>query len=170
MVAAAGTAVVLISLFMTWYRVTITPAGLQFFQSLERALFARLFPQAADLGGLTAPFTISISALGKDAGGWHWAILVVSIVLVLEVLLAAGSGVARQAAPSWPHGTVVLVLTVTNLILIAVAFFDLPYGGTPAYLEVSRGLGAFVGLIAGLVALGGATARLVKSSTSAVSR
>jgi hypothetical protein len=87
-VAAAGTGLVLISTFLTWYSVTLTSLGVQFYESLERALFSRLFPQiAAGLGGLTGPLTFSVSVLGKGAGGWRWAILVVSIVLLLEVIV-----------------------------------------------------------------------------------
>ena len=72
--AGVGTGFVLISLLLTWYRVTITPLGVQFLESLERALFSRLFPQAAaGLGGLTGPLTLSLSALDRAAGGWRWA-------------------------------------------------------------------------------------------------
>jgi len=163
-IAAAGTGFVLLSLLLTWYRVTITAVGVQFYQSLERALFAHLFPQAtAALGGLAGPLTFSVSALGKEAGGWRWAILVVSIVLLLEVLLANGTGVARQVSPTWPHAATMLVLTVANLILVAAAFFNQPYSDAPStYLSVSHGIGAYLGLAACLVACGGAVARLAK--------
>jgi len=170
-VAAAGTAFVLISLLLTWYRVTITAAGLQYVESLERALFPSLYPRvAAGLGGI-GPFTTSVSALGKGAGGWRWTILVVSSVLLLEILLATSSGATKQSSPSGPHGAILLVLTVANLILVAAAFFNLPFGGAPAaYMTVARGFGAYLGLLAGLVACGGAVAGLVKSSPGASSR
>jgi len=161
-----GTAFVLISLLLTWYRVTITPLGVQFFESIERAFLSRLFPQAAaGLGGITGPLTLSVSPLDKAAGGWRWAVLVVSIVILLEVLLAVSSGVTRQPVATWPHSAILLVLTVANLFLVIAAFVDLPYGATPAgYLTVTRGLGAYLGLLAGLVACGGTLAVLVKSS------
>ena len=164
--AGVGTGFVLISLLLTWYRVTITPLGVQFLESLERALFSRLFPQAAaGLGGLRGPLTLSLSALDRAAGGWRWAILVVSIVIFLEVLLAASAGTTRQSAPTWPHTAILLVLTVANLLLVVAAFVNLPYGGTPAgYLTVTRGLGAYLGLVAGLIACGGALVVLVKGS------
>ena len=164
--AGSGTGIVLISMFLTWYRVTITPLGVQFFESLERALFSRLFPQAAaGLGGLTGPLTLSVSALDKAAGGWRWAILVVSIVILLELLLAIGSGTTKQPSQSWPHTSILLVVTVANLLLVVAAFFSLPYSGTPAgYLTVTRGIGAYLGLVAGFVACGGAVAVLAKSS------
>jgi hypothetical protein len=165
-VALAGTGFVLISMFLTWYSVTVTALGVQFYESVERALFARLFPQAgAGLGGFTGPITYSVSALAKEAGGWRWAILVVSIVLLLEIVLAIGSGVAKQASPMWPHGAILLALSVTNLILVGAAFFSLPYGGTPAaYLSVSHGIGAYVALVAALLACGGAVARIFTGS------
>jgi hypothetical protein len=153
----AGTGVVIVSLFLTWYRVTITAVGMQFYQ----ALLSHLFPQTAlSLGGLTGPLTMPVSALGKEAGGWRWAILVVSIVLVLEVVLAIGSGVTRQIAPAWPHTTIVLVLSFANLVLLGAAFFNLPYNDVPsAYISVSHGIGSYVGPAAGILAFGGALAR-----------
>jgi len=159
---------VIVSLMLSWYRVTITVAGVQFYQSLERALFSRLFPGAASgLEGLTGPITFSVSALDKEAGGWRWAILVVSTVLLLEVLLALGTGVAQQASPTWPHASVLLVLALVDLILVAAAFFVRPGGGAPSlYLSVSNGIGAYLGLVAALVAFGGGLARLLRSSSS----
>jgi hypothetical protein len=167
--AGAGTGFVLIAVLLTWYRVTITPLGVQFFESLERAMFSRLFPQvAAGLGALRGPLTLSVSALDSAAGGWRWAILVVSIVILLEVCLAVSSGATKQASPSWPHAPILLMLTVANLILVVAAFINLPYGETPAgYLTVTRGIGAYLGLVAGFIACGGAVAVLVKSSPGA---
>ena len=167
-VVMAATGGVLLSLLLTWYSVTITAVGMQFYQSLERALLYRLFPAAASgVGGLSGPLTISVSALSKEAGGWRWAILVVSIVLIFEVLLAIGSGVARQAAPSWPHATILLALCVVNLVLVGAAFFNLPYSDVPSsYISVSHGLGSYLGLGAALVALGGAVARIVRGPAS----
>jgi len=168
-VTAAGTGFVLISLLISWYKVTITAAGLSYVESLERALFPRLFPGlSAGLGGQTGPFSTSVTALGKGAGGWRWAMLVVSSVLLLEILLAVGSGASRPTSPAGPHTAIVLVLTIANLILVAAAFFTLPFSGSPpAYLTVTRDTGAYLGLLAALVACGGAVARIVKSPGSA---
>jgi hypothetical protein len=114
---------------------------------------------------------MSVSPLDKAAGGWRWAILVVSIVILLEVLLAVSSGAARPLASTWPHATVLLVLTVANLLLVLAAFISLPYGGTPAgYLIVTRGVGAYLGLVAAFVACGAVVAGFVKSSPSGDSR
>ena len=155
----AATGGMLLSLLLTWYSVTITAVGMQFYQSFKRALLYRLFPAAASgVGGLSGPLTISVSALSKEAGGWRWAILVVSIVLILEVLLAIGSGVARQAAPSWPHATILLALCVVNLVLVGAAFFNLPYSDVPSsYISVSHGVGSYLGL-------GGASGRAWRRS------
>lgn len=156
-------------MLLSWYSVTITPVGLQYLESLERALFPRLFPQAgAGLGGLNGPLTTSVSALGQGAGGWRWTIVAVSGVLLLGLLLAIGSGATSPSSSSGPHTAILLLLTTTNLILVAAAFFDLPFGGSPAaYLTVSRGVGAYLGLAAALVACGGAVAGLVRSSPTA---
>ena len=164
--AGVGTGFVLISMLLTWYSVTITPLGVEFFESLERALFSGLFPQISGVLEAT-PLTMSVSPLDKAAGGWRWAILVVSIVILLEVLLAVSSGAAKSLASSWPHTGVLLVLTVANLFLTLAAFVSLPYGGClSGYLIVTRGVGAYLGLVAALVACGGVVSVLVKSSPS----
>ncbi len=162
---AAGAGFVVISLFLTWYSVTLTTVGVQFYESLERALFSRLFPQIANsFGGLTGPMTFSVSALGSGAGGWRWAILVVSIVLLLEVLLVISSSTRSQYPSAWPHMPILLVLAVTNLILVGAAFLSRPYGDTSSsYVTVAPGIGAYLGFLAALVACGGAIAGLVRS-------
>lgn len=170
--AASGAGLVLISIFLTWYNVTLTTLGVQFYESLEKAFFARLFPQIANnFGGLTGPLTFSVPALGTGAGGWRWAILVVSIILLLEVLMAISSSTRSQLPPTWPHSGILLVMTVTNLILVVVAFFTLPYSGTPSsYVTAARGVGAYLGLLGVLVACAGAVTVLVKSAPSTYSR
>lgn len=159
-VCVAANAVVLISLFLTWYSVTITQLGVRFFASLEQALLSRLFPQiAAGLGGLRGPLTTSVPAFGDGAGGWRWAILVVSIVLVLETLLAISAGESALSSSAWPHAAVQLVLAIANLVLVIAAFFSLPYGNVPSvYLTVGHGLGAYLGLLAVFVGCGAALA------------
>jgi len=171
-VAGAATVLVLISMFLSWYNVTLTSLGVQFYDSLERAVLSRLFPQiASSLGGLTGPMTFPVSALGKEAGGWRWAILVVSIVLLLEVIVAISSGAAGPASSGWPHTPILLTLTLTNLVLVVAAFLSQPYSGTPSsYVTVAPGLGAYLGLLAALVASGGAVARSLKNSPRTVLR
>ena len=170
--AASGAGLVLISLFVTWYNVTLTALGVQFYESLEKALFARLFPQIANsFGGLTGPLTFSVPALGTGAGGWRWAILVVSIVLLLEVLMAVSSSTRSQLPPTWPHSGILLVLTVSDLILVVAAFFSVPYSGTPnGYVTAASGVGAYLGLLAALLACAGAVTVLVKSAPRTYSR
>jgi len=170
--AASGAGLVLVSLFLNWYSVTLTALGVQFYESLEKAFFARLFPQVANsFGGLTGPLTFSVPALGTGAGGWRWAILVVSIILLLEVLMAVSSSTRSQSPPTWPHSGILLVLTVSDLILVVAAFFSLPYGGTPSsYVTANPGVGAYLGLLAALVACAGAVTVLVKSAPRTYSR
>lgn len=164
--AAVGSGLVLISIFLTWYSVTLTALGVQFYESLEQAFLSRLFPQIANsLAGISGPLTFSVPLLGSGAGGWRWAILVVSVLLLLEVLLAIASSAKSHLPPSWPHGSVLLLLSVGELVLVLVAFFSLPYGSAPStYLTVAPGVGAYVGLVAALLACGGAVVGLAKSS------
>jgi hypothetical protein len=94
--------------------------------------------------------------------------LVVSIVLLLEVIVAISSGTTGQVSRGWPHAAILLILTSASLVLVVAAFFSPPYGGTAAgYLTVGHGVGAYLGLLGGLVACGGAVAGLVKNSPGA---
>jgi hypothetical protein len=167
--SASGAGLVLVSLFLTWYSVTLTALGVQFYESLERAFFSRLFPQIANnLGGITGPLTFSVPALASGAGGWRWAILVISIILLVEVLLALSSSTGGQSSPGWPHAGVLLLLSVAELVLVLAAFFSTPYGSTPAaYLTVSPGAGAYLGLIAALLTCAGAVTGVVKNGPTA---
>lgn len=170
-VCMAGSGFVLASLFLSWYNVTLTALGVRFFASLEQAFLARLFPRvAAGLGGLTGPLSSSVSALGEGAGGWRWAILVVSIVVILETLLAISSGAATRSPSPWPHTVVQLVLTIAEFVLVIAAFFNVPYGNVPsAYMTVGHGFGSYLGLFASLIACGGACVAWLGASPSAAS-
>lgn len=56
-------------------------------------------------------------------------------------------------------------MSVGELVLVLVAFFSLPYSSAPSsYLNVAPGVGAYVGLVAALVACGGAVAGVARSS------
>lgn len=168
LLCAAGSGLVVLSVFLTWYSVTVTALGVRFYASLEQAFLSKLFPQiAAGLGNLRGPLTTSVSALGQGAGGWRWAILVVSIVIVLETLVVVTSARPNQLS-GWPHAGIQVMLTIANVVLVLAAFFTLPYGNAPSgYITVARGPGAYLGLFAALFALGCAlTAALRRQSPS----
>ena len=139
--SASGAGLVLISLFLTWYNVTLTALGVHFYESLDK-VFLRL----ACSRRLPTPSVDSqvrsrsrCLRLVQVLEAWRWAILVVSIVLLLEVLLAYEPATTKsQSAPAWPHGAVLLLLSVGDLILVVVALLSLPYGGTPStYVAVA---------------------------------
>jgi hypothetical protein len=68
----------------------------------------------------------------------------------------------------WPHSSVLLVLTSANVILAAAAFFSRPFGSVPAlYGSGSNAFGSYIGLLAAVVALGGAVAATVGRSRRA---
>ena len=91
-----------------------------------------------------------------------------SIVLLVEVLLAISTSTRIQSAPGWPHTGVLLLLSVANLVLVLAAFFSMPYGSTPAtYVTVAPGVGAYVGLVAALLACAGAVTGVIKNSPAA---
>ncbi len=158
-VTVLSTAVVGVSLFLNWYPITISAAGVQYLERLLQGVFSSLFGQSlpGSYGTVTGPITLSVTALDHNAGGWRWAMLVLGGIIVVEVLLSIFSTLSSQSTPAWPHGSFVVVLTATNFVLLVVAFFDKPLSGAPPGLwAVGHGVGAYLGVIAGVAALAGA--------------
>lgn len=128
------------SLYMTWYQL-----GLSY--GLGSGAFAG----------------ISLTALGEYAGGWRFAILIFAIATIAEVVANLVLRRVRSAF-EWPHRSLLPLLAGTNLVLVLVAFFDSPLGpasGAYGLLNASPGGGAYLGLVAAVVGVAMAGARLV---------
>jgi len=141
--AVISAAVLIGSLFMTWYQ------------------FGMSFPTTS--GAFAG---ISITALGGFAGGWRFAILAFAIATIVEV--AVNTGFARSGGDfEWPHRPLLALLCGVNLVLVLAAFFAFPAvlgaAGTLYYglIGTSRGGGAYLGLVAALVASAAAGGRLL---------
>ncbi|MDA8038273.1 MAG: hypothetical protein M0Z69_03770 [Actinomycetota bacterium] len=146
LIAGVASAVLLVALFLPWYRLSI---------NLSRAMlpagsYAPVFAASA-----------TTSALGTAAGGWRYLIL----LLCLGVLGYLASRVLIDRPPRLPaaHRQVLTVLTGLSALLDLLAFVAKPAPSVPAMsamlspaITVTWSYGAFVGIIAGLAALGGA--------------
>lgn len=131
LVAAGGTILLFISLFLSWYSATGT-----------------------DVDGNV--ITITNSALGQFAGGFRFLVLVMAIIVVLYLL-------ARTFAPRGfrlplPHWQILAILVGLQFLLTILTFFIKPSTG-PGGPGVSWSYGAYIGLVAGIIAVAGAVLR-----------
>jgi hypothetical protein len=94
---------------------------------------------------------VSGSGSGTAAHGFLWLEFLLALVLIAYL-------VARVAWDTMPvslpvaHAPLLIVGTAVQLLLVLIAFFDLPSGG--GGVSVGWGFGAFLGLIGALVAAG----------------
>lgn len=106
---------------------------------------------------------VSITALGRFAGGWRTAILVFAVLTVAEVLLH-NALVQVGSTYQWPHRTVMWVLSAGNLALVLAAFFASPLAGEATVsfglFRPSPGSGAYLGLAAAAAGVLAAVVRL----------
>jgi hypothetical protein len=79
--------------------------------------------------------------------------LIVSILLVAYLILRAGWE-RLPISQDVPHLTVMMVATIVNAVLVLITFIDKPSGGSFGGIgvDIGWGAGAFIGLIAALVA------------------
>jgi hypothetical protein len=91
------------------------------------------------------------SASGTSVHGWLWLEFLLAVVLIAYL-------VARVAWDKLPfnlpvaHAPLLIVGTAVQLLLVLIAFIDIPSGG--GGVSVGWGFGAFLGLLAALVAGG----------------
>ncbi len=101
------------------------------------------------------------SASGTTVHGWLWLEFFVALVLIAYL-------VARVAWDKLPfslpvaHAPLLIVGTAVQLLLILIAFIDIPSSGV-ADVSVGWGFGAFLGLLAALVAGGPVLVPAVRS-------
>jgi len=89
---------------------------------------------------------ITVTASGVSAHGFLYVVMVICIVEVAYLVVRAGWD-KIPVEMNLPHLTVMLVLTLVNLVLVFIAFIDKP-GGSGVGWE----FGAFLALIAAIVA------------------
>ncbi len=85
---------------------------------------------------------------GTTGHGWLWLVFVVALALIgyLALRASSASGVRLPIA----HAPLLIIGTGLQLLLILIAFADIPYGNQ----GVGWAWGAFVGLLAALAAAG----------------
>jgi len=98
--------------------------------------------------------TLALTALGTGAGGWRILILILCILVV--GYLFARTLLPRGARLALPHWQVLTVVTAINGILVLLAFLVKPGANL---LSVSWDYGAYIGLIAAIVAIIGGVVR-----------
>ena len=131
-VTGIATLVVLISLFLPWFDGTVS---------------------ANNDVGLAAQ---SASESGTAAHGWLWLVFIISLLIVAFLVLTAGFRVLPFKVPL-REDQVLLIATGVNLLLVFIAFLLKPSTDGIAGVSISWSIGAFVALIAGIVAVAALT-------------
>jgi len=88
---------------------------------------------------------VTITASGVSAHGFLYIVMILCLLEVAYLVLRAGWG--EIPGLNVPHLTVMLVVTLVNLVLVFIAFVDKPGGS-----GVGWQFGAFLALVAGVVA------------------
>jgi len=89
----------------------------------------------------------SASFSGTSMHGWLWLEFVVALALIGYLVLRAGFPESKVSLPI-AHAPLLIIGTGVQLLLILIAFFDIPYGN----LGMGWGWAAFIGLLAALAA------------------
>jgi hypothetical protein len=106
--------------------------------------------------------TLSGSGSGTDAHGWLWLVFVIDLLIIAYLVMRAGWEEAPVRIPV-AHAPLLIVATGLQLLLVLIGFFAMPgTGGLPGY-SIGWDWGAFVGLLAALVAAGPVTWPAVQS-------
>ena len=127
-VAGVASLVVLISLFLPWFNASYIP-------------FAS---STATSGG---------SESGMDAHGWLWLVFIVVLAILAYLVIAAGFQVLPFKS-LLRHDQLLLAATGVNLVLVFIGFLLKPSTYGLEGLSISWSFGAFLALIAAIVAVG----------------
>jgi hypothetical protein len=97
------------------------------------------------------------SASGVNIHGWLWLEFIVALAIIVYLVAVAAWETLPFSLPV-PHPRLLLGATGLQFLLLLIAFIALPDGDGAS---VSWGFGAFIGLLAGLVALAAAIPQVV---------
>lgn len=120
-IVAGASLIAMISIWLPWYSVSW---GSDAFESRGSASFS-----------------------GTSLHGWLWLEFVVALLLIGYVVLRAGFPESKISLPI-AHAPLLIIGTGLQLLLILIAFADIPYGN----LGMGWGWAAFIGLLAALAA------------------
>jgi hypothetical protein len=127
-VAGAASLVVLISLFLPWFNASYIP-------------FA------------SSTATSAGSESGMDAHGWLWLVFIVVLAILAYLVITAGFRVLPFKVPL-RHDQLLLAATGLNLALVFVGFLLKPSSYGIEGVSIGWSFGAFLALIAAIVAVG----------------
>ena len=127
-IAGVASLVVLISLFLPWFSGSYISFGA----------------------------SSSDSESGTDAHGWLWLVFVVVLAILAYLVLTAGFQVLPFRSPL-RHDQLLLAATSLNLALVFIGFLLKPSTYGIEGLSISWSIGAFLALIAAIVAVGAVT-------------
>jgi hypothetical protein len=142
-IVGGASLLLLISLFLPWYTVSVAPVTI-------------LGKQVA--GG-------SASASGTTGHGYLWIVFILALAVVALVIIKAGFEALPFDLPM-SLTQLLLVLTGINLVLVLIAFLLKPSTGLSG-LSVGWGIGAFVGLICAIAAVVPLALPLVRARSTA---
>lgn len=114
-------------------------------------------------------FTASITGLGSgsesgtDGHGWLWIVFVIVLVILAFEVLKAGFATLPFTLPLQPE-LLLLIATGLNLLLVVIAFVAKPSIGFG--VQVGWGVGAFLALIAAIVAVAPLAVALFNGSSA----
>ena len=132
--AAAASGIVAISLFLPWFQQKVGRVVIPGFSSFSPGQ------------------TVVRSADALGVGAWHWAICVISSLVVVYV--AARTYPGRNVRLPLPHWQMLTVVTGLNAGLVLMSVGLRPDSG-----HWSLAIGAYLAVVASLIALGGALLR-----------
>jgi hypothetical protein len=127
-IAGIASLIVLISLFLPWFDGTVAANN--------------------DLG-LTAQ---TATESGTAAHPWLWLVFIIALLIVAFFVLMAGFQVLPFKIPL-PNDQVLLIATGVNLLLVLIGFLLKPSTGGIAGVSIGWGIGAFLDLVAAIVAV-----------------
>ena len=142
-IVGGASLLLLISLFLPWYTVSVPPVTI-------------LGKQVA--GG-------SASASGTTGHGYLWIVFILALAIVAFMVIKAGFEKLPFDLPVSP-AQLLLAVTGLNLLLVLIAFLLKPSTGI-AELSVGWGFGAFVGLICAIAAVAPLALPLIRTRVAA---
>jgi len=127
-IAGIASVVVLISLFLPWFNGSVS---------------------ANNDVGLAAQ---TASESGTDGHGWLWLVFIVALLIVAFLVLMAGFQALPFKLPL-PNDQVLLIAAGVNLLLVFIAFLLKPSTDGIAGVSITWGIGAYLDLVAAIVAV-----------------
>jgi Double zinc ribbon len=126
-IVGAASLITLISLFLPWFSATVSASA----------------------------FGVSESATesGTDAHGWLWLVFVIDLLIIAYLVMRAGWEQSPLRLPI-AHAPLLIVATGLQLLLVLIAFFDMPSNDGISGVSIGWSWGAFIALIAALAAAG----------------